>query len=97
MKLGKMPKAGDIILTNVQFTDTSEVKKRPALILFSLSSEKKKKVFDELVERLIDLFLLLQFYPFSKIYLQRLQIDRDHNLLKRACVYSTFRRYLLKF
>jgi|TARA_B100001971_G_C18183490_1_gene534186 mRNA interferase MazF len=102
-----MPNAGDIVLTNIQFTDTFEVKKRPALvlfeefnnvvvagitsnqemkgvpltkkegaikdsviklnyiftvseamiekILFSLSKEKKKKVFDELVERLSDL------------------------------------------
>ncbi len=99
-----MPKAGDIVLANIQFTDTFEIKKRPALVLFeefdnivvagitsnlemkgisltkkdgavkgsviklnyiftvssamiekvlfSLSSEKKKKVFDELVERL---------------------------------------------
>ena len=29
-----MPKAGDIVLTNVQYTDTLEVKKRPALVLF---------------------------------------------------------------
>lgn len=29
-----MPKAGEIILTNVQFTDTFEIKKRPALVLF---------------------------------------------------------------
>jgi mRNA interferase MazF len=29
-----MPKAGDVVLANVQFTDTFEVKKRPALILF---------------------------------------------------------------
>ena len=29
-----MPKAGDIILVNLQFTDTFEIKKRPALILF---------------------------------------------------------------
>ena len=29
-----MPKAGDVILANIQFTDTFEVKKRPALILF---------------------------------------------------------------
>lgn len=107
MRIGKMPKAGDVILTNVQFTDTFEIKKRPALILFeeldnivvagitsntemkgipltkkegaikdsviklnyiftiskamiektlfSLSREKKKKVFDELVKRLKDL------------------------------------------
>ena len=99
-----MSKAGDIVLTKVQFTDTFEIKKRPALILFEefdnvvvagitsnpemkgilltkregavkdsviklnyiftvssamiekvlfhLSSNKKKKVFDELLERL---------------------------------------------
>lgn len=99
-----MPKAGEIVLTNIQFTDTFEVKKRPALILFeemdnfvvagitsnlemkgipltkkegaikdsviklnyiftiskfmiekvlfSLSKEKKKYIFDELVKRL---------------------------------------------
>ena len=29
-----MPKFGDIVLTKVQFTDTFEVKKRPALVLF---------------------------------------------------------------
>ena len=29
-----MYKPGDIILTNIQFTDTFEIKKRPALILF---------------------------------------------------------------
>lgn len=102
-----MPKAGDVVLTKVQFTDTFEIKKRPVLvlfeefdnvvvagitsnlemegipltkkegavkdsviklnyiftvskmmiekILFSLSTEKKKKVFDELIERLKDL------------------------------------------
>lgn len=99
-----MPKTGDIVLTNIQFTDTFEIKKRPALVLFeefgnivvagitsnlemkgipltkkdgavkdsviklnyiftvssamiekvlfSLSSGKKKEVFNELVERL---------------------------------------------
>jgi len=102
-----MPRAGDVVLTNVQFTDTFEVKKRPALVLFeefdnvvvagitsnlemkgipitkkegaikdsiikinyiftvsnlmiekhlfSLSKEKKKQVFDELVTKLSDL------------------------------------------
>ena len=102
-----MPKAGDVVLTNVQFTDTFEIKKRPALVLFeelsnvvvagitsnlemkgipltkkdgavkdsviklnyiftvsgamiektlfSLSSDKKKNVFDELVDKLKDL------------------------------------------
>ncbi len=29
-----MPKAGDIVLATVQFTDTFETKKRPALVLF---------------------------------------------------------------
>jgi mRNA interferase MazF len=29
-----MPKPGDVILTTVQFTDTNEVKIRPALVLF---------------------------------------------------------------
>ncbi len=29
-----MPKAGDIVLAEIQFTDTFEIKKRPALILF---------------------------------------------------------------
>ena len=102
-----MPRAGDVILTQVQFTDTFEIKKRPALVLFeefdnivvagitsnlemkgipltrkegavkdsviklnyiftvsnamiekplfSLSKERKKQVFDELVKRLGDL------------------------------------------
>jgi len=102
-----MPKAGDVVLTKLQFTDTFEIKKRPALVLFeefdnfvvagitsnlemkgipltkkegavkdsviklnyiftvskmmiekvlfSLSTEKKKRVFDELVTRLNNL------------------------------------------
>ena len=29
-----MPKSGDVVLTKVQFTDTFEIKKRPALVLF---------------------------------------------------------------
>ncbi len=29
-----MLKSGDVVLANVQFTDTFEIKKRPALILF---------------------------------------------------------------
>ncbi len=104
MNVGKMPKVGDVVLTKIQFTDTFEIKKRPALvlfeelgniivagitsniemkgipltkkegaiknsviklnyiftiskmmidkILFSLSKQKKKKVFDELVKKL---------------------------------------------
>ncbi len=31
---GKMLKSGDVILTNIQFADTSEIKIRPALVLF---------------------------------------------------------------
>ncbi len=102
-----MPEAGDVVLTNVQFADTFEIKKRPALVLFeefdnvvvagitsnlemkgillkkkegavkdsviklnyiftiskmmiektlfSLSKEKRKEVYDELVKRLKDL------------------------------------------
>ncbi|MBD3263012.1 hypothetical protein GF374_01380 [Candidatus Woesearchaeota archaeon] len=34
MRLGKMPKSGDVVLTKVQFTDTFEIKKRPAVVLF---------------------------------------------------------------
>ena len=29
-----MHNSGDVVLTNVQFTDTFEIKKRPALVLF---------------------------------------------------------------
>ncbi|MDK2907998.1 MAG: mRNA interferase MazF [Candidatus Woesearchaeota archaeon] len=104
MKNGKMLKSGDVVLASVQFTDSFQIKKRPALVLFedynnvvvagitsntnmdgilikkeegaikdsviklnyiftisslmiekklfSLSSVKKKKVFDELVKKL---------------------------------------------
>jgi mRNA interferase MazF len=34
MRLGNMPKAGDVIVASVQFTDTAEVKTRPAVVLF---------------------------------------------------------------
>jgi mRNA interferase MazF len=34
MRLGKMLKAGDVIVASVQFTDTDEVKHRPAVVLF---------------------------------------------------------------
>lgn len=36
-----MPKAGDVVLANLQFTDSFEIKKRPALVLF--------KEFDNIV------------------------------------------------
>jgi mRNA interferase MazF len=34
MRLGNMLKAGDVIVASVQFTDTAEVKIRPAVVLF---------------------------------------------------------------
>jgi mRNA interferase MazF len=34
MRRGMTHKAGDVVIAQVQFTDTFEVKKRPALILF---------------------------------------------------------------
>jgi mRNA interferase MazF len=34
MRHGKMLKSGDVIITQIQFTDTFEIKKRPALVLF---------------------------------------------------------------
>lgn len=34
MRLGKMFRAGDVIVASVQFTDTNEVKNRPAVVLF---------------------------------------------------------------
>lgn|SRR3989344_4622937 len=34
MRCGKMHKFGDIILAEVQFTDTYEIKTRPAVVLF---------------------------------------------------------------
>ncbi len=34
MKFGRKYKFGDVILASVQYTDTSEIKTRPALVLF---------------------------------------------------------------
>lgn len=34
MRLGRMPKFGDIVLAEIQFIDTFETKKRPAAVLF---------------------------------------------------------------
>lgn len=34
MRLGTMPKSGEVVLAWVQFTDANELKKRPALVLF---------------------------------------------------------------
>ena len=34
MRAGSMPEAGEVILAKIQFTDTFEIKKRPAVVLF---------------------------------------------------------------
>jgi mRNA interferase MazF len=34
MRFGKMHRFGEVILADIQYTDTFEVKKRPALVLF---------------------------------------------------------------
>jgi len=34
MKLGKMHRFGEVILAQVQYTDTFEIKRRPSLVLF---------------------------------------------------------------
>lgn len=34
MRNGKMPDSGDVILTRMNFVDTSEMKTRPALVLY---------------------------------------------------------------
>ena len=34
MRPGKMYNAGDVILAQIQFTDTFEIKKRPSVVLF---------------------------------------------------------------
>ena len=34
MRSGKMFDSGDVVITEVQFTDTFEIKRRPALVLF---------------------------------------------------------------
>jgi mRNA interferase MazF len=34
MRLGRMLNSGDVVLTNIQFVDTFEIKKRPAVVLF---------------------------------------------------------------
>ena len=34
MRYGNVLKSGDVVLVDVQFTDTFEIKKRPALVLF---------------------------------------------------------------
>ncbi|KAA0004580.1 MAG: type II toxin-antitoxin system PemK/MazF family toxin [Thermoplasmata archaeon] len=34
MRHGKMLRSGDVIIAQIQFTDTFEIKRRPALVLF---------------------------------------------------------------
>ena len=34
MRIGKMHSFGDVVLSEIQFTDTFEVKTRPAVVLF---------------------------------------------------------------
>jgi mRNA interferase MazF len=34
MRIGKMLNSGDVVLANIQFTDTFEIKKRPCVIIF---------------------------------------------------------------
>ena len=53
-----MPKSGDIVLTCVQFTDTFEIKKRPALVLF--------EEFDNLVVAGITSNLEMKGIPLTK-------------------------------
>jgi mRNA interferase MazF len=37
MRFGRMRKFGDVVLAEIQFTDTFETKKRPAVVLFEES------------------------------------------------------------
>jgi mRNA interferase MazF len=58
MRLGKMPEAGDVVITLIQFTDTYEIKKRPALVLF--------EDFDNFVVAGITSNLKMEGIPLSK-------------------------------
>jgi len=53
-----MPKPGDVIIAQIQFTDTFEIKKRPALILF--------EEFDNVVVAGITSNLEMKGIPLSK-------------------------------
>ncbi len=53
-----MLKSGDVVLARVQFTDTFEIKKRPALVLF--------EEFDNVVAAGITSNLKMQGIPLSK-------------------------------
>jgi len=56
--MGKSLKAGDIILTKIQFADTFEIKTRPAVILF--------EEFDNIVVAGITSNLNMQGIPLTK-------------------------------
>ena len=57
-----MLKAGDVVLASIQFTDTFEIKKRPALVLF--------EEFDGLAELLQELGL----GHFTVVYVETKQV-----------------------
>jgi mRNA interferase MazF len=58
MRRGMTFKPGDVVLAQVQFTDTFEVKKRPALVLF--------EEFDNIVVAGITSNTKMKGIPFSK-------------------------------
>ncbi len=58
MRHGKMLKSGDVIIAQIQFTDTFEIKKRPALVLF--------EEFDNVVVAGITSNLEMQGVPLTK-------------------------------
>ena len=58
MRNGKMLKSGDVVIAKIQFTDTYEIKKRPALILF--------EEFDNVVVAGITSNLQMKGIPLSK-------------------------------
>jgi mRNA interferase MazF len=58
MRLGTMLKPGDVVLASIQFTDTFEIKKRPALVLF--------EEFDNVVVAGITSNLEMQGIPLTK-------------------------------
>jgi len=53
-----MPKSGDVIIAQIQFTDNFEIKKRPALVLF--------EEFDNMVVAGITSNLEMQGVPLTK-------------------------------
>ena len=58
MRHGKMLKSGDVIIAQIQFTDTFEIKRRPALVLF--------EEFDNVVVAGITSNLEMKGIPLSK-------------------------------